>query len=244
MTPCQKLLNRSNMSRARYRVVAEGLTSATRRAILLIMLETSKRDRVAERREATRREILEAAWELARENGLSSLTLRDVAERVGMRAPSLYSHFESKHAIYDAMFGQAWSDYEDAQREAAADLPADPRAAVRQMSHHFYDFATQDLARHQLMDMRIIPGFEPTAESYAPAVRVLENGREILRERGIDSVDDFDLWIALVGGLVNQHHANDPGGSRYAGLLDRAVDMWADAVGLPPEPSRPRPRRT
>ena len=29
-----------------------------------------------------------------------------------MRAPSLYTHFASKHAIYDAMFGQAWSEFE------------------------------------------------------------------------------------------------------------------------------------
>ncbi|MET0837896.1 MAG: TetR/AcrR family transcriptional regulator [Marmoricola sp.] len=232
------------MSRARYRLASGVLTGARGGVILLTVLDTPKRDRVAERREATRRDILQAAWDLARENGLSSLTLRDVAERVGMRAPSLYSHFESKHAIYDAMFGQAWSDYEVAQREAATDLPAHPRSALKQMSHHYYDFATQDLARHQLMDVRVIPGFEPTPEAYAPAVRVLENGRRTLSEHGIDSDDDFDLWVAIIGGLVNQHHANDPGGTRYAGLLDRAVDMWADAVGLPPEPTPPRPRRT
>ena len=76
------------------------------------MLGTPKRDRVAERRAATRREILDAAWALARESGLTQITLRDVADRVGMQAPSLYGHFASKMAIYDAMFGEAWSEYE------------------------------------------------------------------------------------------------------------------------------------
>jgi len=51
------------------------------------------------RRETTRNAILDAAWDVAREQGLAALTLRAVAERVGMRAPSLYSHFDSKHAI-------------------------------------------------------------------------------------------------------------------------------------------------
>ena len=88
------------------------LTTARSRSILLIVLVSPRRDRVAERRAATRVEILEAAWELAGEQGLAEFTLRDLAERVGMRAPSLYSHFASKHAIYDAMFGQAWSDFE------------------------------------------------------------------------------------------------------------------------------------
>ena len=55
------------------------------------MTALPNRDRRAERREATRREILDAAWEIARRDGLSAVTLREVGERVGMRAPSLYS---------------------------------------------------------------------------------------------------------------------------------------------------------
>ena len=66
------------------------------------------RDRRAERREATRREILDAAWEIARRDGLSAVTLREVAASIGMRSPSLYSHFDSKNAIFDAMFADAW----------------------------------------------------------------------------------------------------------------------------------------
>lgn len=53
------------------------------------------------RREQTRREILEAAWRLAGRDGVASLSLRDLAREVGMRAPSLYTYFDSKAAIYD-----------------------------------------------------------------------------------------------------------------------------------------------
>ena len=45
-----------------------------------------------------------------------------------MQAPSLYSHFASKNAIYDAMFGEAWAEY-DARRAEAAD--GCPRARGR-----------------------------------------------------------------------------------------------------------------
>ena len=90
-----------------------------------------------------------------------------------MRAPSLYSHFASKHAIYDAMFGQAWSEYEQVALAELANLPEAPRAAIRRASRVFFDFAVAKPARHQLMNQRTIPGFEPSAESYAPAVRVL-----------------------------------------------------------------------
>jgi AcrR family transcriptional regulator len=200
------------------------------------VLDAPNRDRAAERREATRREILDAAWALAQEKGLAELTLRDVAERVGMRAPSLYTHFGSKHAIYDAMFAQGWTDYEQLALAELPDLPPAPRAAVRRAARMFFDFAVTNPARHQLLSQRTSPGFEPSAESYAPAVRVLEMGRQLFRDRGLSDGDDFEIWVAMIGGLINQQLANDPGGTRWSALLDRAVDIWADGAGLLPDP--------
>jgi AcrR family transcriptional regulator len=202
------------------------------------MLAIPKRDRVAERREATRAEILQAAWELAQEEGLVGFTLRDLAERVGMRAPSLYTHFESKHAIYDAMFGQAWSDFEQVALAELPTLPNAPRAALRQAARMFFDFAVAVPARHQLMNQRTIPGFEPSPESYAPAVRVLELGNQLLRDLGLNDPSDSDIWTAMIDGMINQQLANDPGGTRWSTLLDRAIDIWADGVGLPADPLR------
>jgi AcrR family transcriptional regulator len=197
------------------------------------MLETPKRDRLAERREATRLEILEVAWDVARERGLSQLTLRDVAARVGMQAPSLYSHYESKNAIYDAMFAQAWAECEQVMLAAEPAQGSGPRATLRLIAHAFFDFAVSDLARHQLMNQRTIPGFEPSIGAYAPAVAVIGKLRERLRDIGVTKDEDVDLYTALVGGLLDAQFANDPGGDRWARLLDRAVDMFADNVGLP-----------
>ncbi|MFQ6325846.1 TetR/AcrR family transcriptional regulator [Nocardia sp. CWNU-33] len=196
------------------------------------MLGESTRNRQAERREATRQEILEIAWELAREHGLPQLTLREVASRVGMRAPSLYTHFASKNAIYDAMFGQAWQEYERVSQRAIAELPASPRAQMRVLSRAFFDFAVADLARYQLMNQRTIPSFVPSSESYAPSVRVLHQGLELLANIGVTDRGDVEIWFALLAGLIDQQLANDPGGDSRRRLLDRAVDMWADGVDL------------
>lgn len=205
------------------------------------MLGEPKRNRIAERQAATRAEILDAAWALAGEVGLAGITLREIGRRVGMQAPSLYTHFASKHAIYDAMFGQAWSAFEESARLADADLPADPRAAIQALARHFFDFAIADLARHQLMNHRVIPGFEPSPESYAPAVRVLDRAFEKFAELGVTDRGAVEIWLAQLGGLIDMQHANDPGGDRFSRLLPRAVDMWADGVGLPaPAPTRSR----
>jgi AcrR family transcriptional regulator len=162
------------------------------------------------------------------------LTLREVASRVGIRAPSLYSHFESKHAIYDTMFGESWTEYLELLRNVV--LPDSPRAALRTIARTFFDFATEDLARHQLMNLRTIPGFTPSEASYAPAVAVIDETVERVAGLGLHPSDaDIDLFTALISGLVDQQWANDPGGSRWARLLDRAIDMYADNLDLPRE---------
>jgi AcrR family transcriptional regulator len=197
------------------------------------MTALPKRDRLAERREATRAEIVEAAWEIARTGGLAAVTLREVAARVGMRSPSLYSHFASKNAIYDAMFGQAWSDYLAVCQETMASIPRSPRKALLQMVQTFVDFAVADGARFQLMNQRMVVDFEPTPEAYAPSVQVLALFRDQLARIGVSADADADLCVAIVGGLVDAQLANDPGGERWTAQLPRAVDMFADEVGLP-----------
>jgi AcrR family transcriptional regulator len=197
------------------------------------VIGTPTRDRRAERREATRLEILDTAWAVAREGGLAQLTLRDVAERIGMRAPSLYTHFASKNAIYDAMYQQAWTEC-SAVISAAISAPlAPPRAGLRKLARTFFDFATADLARHQLMNQRTIPGFAPSAQAYEPAVEALTMATEALRRLGVGAQRDVDLYVAITGGLVGAQLANDPGGDRWSCLLEDAMDMLADHVGLP-----------
>lgn len=195
-------------------------------------------DRQTERRSATTVEILDAAWFVARDKGLADLTLRDVGARVGMRAPSLYSYFSSKNAIYDAMFGQAWSEYLTLLESLA--MPRSPRAGLKKIAHTFFDFAVADPIRYQLMNERPVPGFTPSAEAYAPAVQVIELARRDLPGLGMKTTEDFDLFTAIVGGLINAQQANEPGGDRWARLLDDAVDMFADHLGLPGSRRRSR----
>jgi AcrR family transcriptional regulator len=184
-------------------------------------------DRRQARRDATRAEILAAAWDLAREQGLAGISLRDLADRVGMRAPSLYQYFASKGAIYDAMFKQG---AEQALEIVSAPLPRSTRAALREAAHRFFDFATSDRARAQLLFERPLPDFEPTSEAYAPAEKLIARLRAIFDEHGITDPDAIDLWTAVVGGLVGAQNANDPGGDRYGRLIDRAVDMYLATV--------------
>ena len=195
------------------------------------MTALPNRDRRAERREATRREILDAAWEIARRDGITAVTLREIAERIGMRPPSLYSHFDSKNAVYDAMFAESWQQVID--ELSTIDYPDQERAALLTEAEAYFDFATSDLARNQLMNQRVIHDFEPTEAAYAVAVDAYGRMRDFLRGVGVRREADLDLWTALLAGAINQQHANDPSGKRWRRQLPRLVDMFCDEVGIP-----------
>ena len=60
-------------------------------------------DRPRRKGEITAERILDAAEALFAERGYAGTTLRDVADEVGLRIPSLYNHFESKDSLYAAV---------------------------------------------------------------------------------------------------------------------------------------------
>jgi AcrR family transcriptional regulator len=186
------------------------------------------KDRRAERTLATRREILDAAWELVREQGLASLTMRELGARVGMKAQSLYVYFPSKHAIYDAMFAEANRELLARWAAAVDEGPQDPVAVLRRRNTAFLEFCVEDPVRYQLLFQRTIPGFEPSPDSYAPAVQALEDSRAWLRAAGVDDPRAWDVWTGLGAGLAAQQTSNEPGGDRWVRLADEVVDMFLE----------------
>src|SRR5688500_2581955 len=178
-------------------------------------------DRRAARHEATRQEILAAAWELARQDGLGGWSLRDLATAVGMRAPSLYGYFDSKNAVYDALFADGY-----AALLARVDAVPAAQADLRRAAHLFFDFCVEEPARHALLFLRTLPGFEPSPGSYRLAEEVLARLTRLLAASGATRRAQVDLWTALLTGLATQQISNDPGGRRWARLVDRAVDMF------------------
>ncbi len=184
-------------------------------------------DRRAARHARTRREIVEAAWELSGRDGLTGWTLRDVASALGMQAPSLYGYFSSKHDLYDAMFSEGCRDLLavlpeiDSSREAQDQLRAGMRA--------FVDYCSERPALFQLLFQHSVPGFTPSPESYAVAVDLLDRMRTALAAAGVTSARAVDLWTAVITGLISQQISNDLGGSRWTDLTDEAVALLLTA---------------
>jgi AcrR family transcriptional regulator len=185
------------------------------------------------RRERTRADILDAAWRLAERDGLAGFTLRDLADEVDMRAPSLYTYFDSKAAIHDAMFVQAHQQLEGVADRTPVNS-CDPRGTLLAVVTAFLDFCQASVPRYQLLFTRVLPDWEPSPEAYARAVAFLDRLDALLTELGMPGEEARDLWTAMVSGLASQQVANDLDGDRWARLVPAVVDMFLHHHGCLP----------
>jgi len=137
-----------------------------------------------------------------------------------MAAPSLYSYFAAKEAIYDAMFAQGYKDFIELERQPGIDL----RDELGLRTRDYFRFCLDDPVRYQLLFQRTVPGFEPSAESWKLAQQAYARGVGGLVTFGL-SQRDLDVVTAVMTGLVDQQISNDPGGERWVTLVDDVVDM-------------------
>ncbi|MEO6469686.1 MAG: TetR/AcrR family transcriptional regulator [Acidimicrobiia bacterium] len=203
------------------------------------MSSASGIDRTQRRHETKQAAIVAEAWILARRDGLSALSLRDLAERVDLRQPSLYAYFDSKLALYDAMYVDGYRQ----MLEQVRALPHvdDPREALIQFVEFCVRFATQDVVRHQLLFQRTIPGFKPSPASRTLSGEFLEIGSD--RLMGVAAIDvargDGFVFTAIVAGFTTQQVFNDPNGDRWLQLSRRAIEMFLADVDQRSKPSKP-----
>lgn len=65
------------------------------------------------KQEDTKKIILDKALELFSTQGYDAVSVGQIAKAVGIKAPSLYNHFSSKQAIFDAIVESTAAQYEE-----------------------------------------------------------------------------------------------------------------------------------
>src|SRR5262245_12859119 len=75
--------------------------------------------------EQSREEILDATTHLLLETGhAKAVSIRSVAQRVGVTPPSIYLHFADKDALLDAVCARYFEKLDDEMQRVAADQPS------------------------------------------------------------------------------------------------------------------------
>jgi len=181
----------------------------------------------AVRHARTKARILDTAWQLAAAEGLAGISLRRLAARVDLTQPALYSYFASKDGLYDAMFADGWAHLLAAMDEVdAAPRPKARLAAVQHWVRFFIDWSEANPERFQLLFQRPVPGFQPTAESFALAIEFDNRLDQAMSSVGIADHDSVELLGALAIGLVTLQLSNEPGGTTWSGTADRCVALF------------------
>jgi AcrR family transcriptional regulator len=196
-------------------------------------------DRRSRRRDESVQEILDVAMQVMAEEGVAALSLSEVARRMDLRPPSLYQYFASRMAIYDALFERGMHNVLEVVERYRAGLADDPIAAITAGQEAMLSWVLANPVLAQLLYWRPVPGFEPSARAFEPAVRQVEWLREALRA-AVDagqlapaaaSQEGVALYTVLVSGVISQQLANEPtaqqpGQGRFTRLAPTALDMF------------------
>jgi AcrR family transcriptional regulator len=146
------------------------------------------------------REIVAAARELLEESGPSVLTMRTIADRLGIKAPSLYKHFPDKHAVEVELTAQMLEESAEALEAAAGESSGSLDALARAyrtyaLAHpHLYCLATE----RPLPRTALPAGLEDRAA--LPLLRACGGDRDLARA----------TWAFAHGMVVLEIHGRFP----------------------------------
>lgn len=168
-------------------------------------------------------DIVAAGRELLEAGGLDAVTMLAVAERVGVRAPSLYKRFADRGALISAIGGAAARDLAEALEPFTTD--PDPAAGLHAIATAFRAFAKENPRAYELLFMNLPPEARPPAElnasTAAPLIGVTE--RLVGPERALEAAR---LVTAFAHGFVSMELTE---AFRLGGDVDQA---YAYGVGI------------
>ena len=157
----------------------------------------------------TKQEILEAALELFSVQGFEATSISQIASAVGIRKASLYSHFESKQAILDALVQEVLEQYEEHSLFARADWEKDagslPQTAddAVQMIQGQIRFILHDPTVSRARKMLVIEQFQnrslaklQTKQNYSDVLGYFTGLIKCLIQKGVLAEDDPEIMAA------------------------------------------------
>ena len=157
----------------------------------------------------TKQAILESSLELFSVQGFEATSISQIAGAVGIRKASLYSHFENKQAILDALVQKVLEQYEEHSLFAMADwekdagsLPKTPDDAV-QMIQGQIRYILHDPAISRARKMLVIEQFQnpelaklQTKQNYSDVLRYFTGLVRQLIRQGVLAEDDPEIMAA------------------------------------------------
>jgi len=124
--------------------------------------------------------IIAAARDLLEDGGLEAVSMAGIAERVGVRAPSLYKHFGDRSGLLAAVATEVARDLGRELATAVEQAGPDPSAKLDALATAYRSFALAKPRATALLFAGLAPGVEPAPEANATASRPVLHVAEAL----------------------------------------------------------------
>lgn len=205
-------------------------------------MATSTAQRVRNRRGSgalLRQEILDAALEILQEKGdESAVSVRAVAGRVGITAPSIYDHFASMGVLIAEVIQEVYRRYEEALRASVVGVTA-PKDRLRRSLAACLRFAREHPEQYRLLFVRWNTSAMPEVRQNAMQlfVEMAAELAKITGNRDHEASTKGAMWLWVeVHGIASlrpshPHFPWPPEAELVSDLIERAV--WSSS------PSRP-----
>ena len=156
---------------------------------------------------------------MADEVGLNSLTLAALAERLGVKQPSLYKHIDSLAGLHRSVSLLAKRELGEAvSRAAVGRSSAD---AIFAMSHAYRNWAILHPGRYDVSHTPPAPGDVEDQTTTTAAIQTIVDVLTAYRLEGDDSVDAIRAFRSIVHGFVS---LETTGGFALKADIDRSFD--------------------
>src|SRR5215204_2382468 len=130
----------------------------------------SVRERRQRNREEMRAGILAVARDIMREQGVGALSLTEIARRVGITPPALYTYFPGKMALYDALYRTGFRLFMEPEAELWRTTAPDWGRIQAWFALRLSLAEEHPELYHLVFDVPV-PGFAPSPESLAEVRR-------------------------------------------------------------------------
>lgn len=194
-------------------------------------LRDVSRRRREQQRDDLRRAILDAAGALFLEQGYEGLSMRQVAERIGYSATTIYRHFEDKDDLLFAIVRDGFQRFGGQLARAARAAGDDPLERLGALGRAYVEFGLKNPVYYRLMFMQRHDFlFESRADETAPMIdsfAVLQQSVEGAMRAGVLRAGDPEttstvIW-AVMHGITSLAIAGE---RRFArGQVRRSTDL-------------------
>lgn len=169
--------------------------------------------------------LVAAAAEILEAGDLDAVTMAAVAERVGVRGPSLYKHIPNRALLIRAVAERVATDLQDAIERAAA-RHRDPRAGLRAAVVAYRRYVHAHPNGYGLLFAHLLPESMPDAALVAKAgLPIVRRMEELVEpERALEAARTLVAWAH---GFVSMELG---GAFRLGGSVDAAFEYGVDAV--------------